>query len=379
MIKLVLLYWGCVGLMYLSAQYHPTPALPDNTHHFLTRKGDLFLTLAITWMTCFSFLRTNYNDTANYIHMWTTAPSIGDFLKSGALLDWTDNPLSELWKSIAHDISDSYHVYFLLPAFLSSYAMVKLLKRYSVDPVLGILLFFSVGTYVMFVAAMKQSIAIAILIYALPYAIDRKYGRFYLLVFVAMLFHTHAFIFLPLPFFFGKPWGKVTWSLLTLVLLSMVTYDQTYGAFMNFAQSIGANVVDFEVFDGHSIHPLRVVIYAIPALLTLIYRDRLFRDSTREENLFANMSIVAAFILSVGLVQGANLFARMATYYEIAFGITLPWIIRKLFNRRSAGLVATIAGILYFAYFLYEFGVSKGFDGEYRSITIWQFVVELFS
>lgn len=71
------------------------------------------------------------------------------------------------------------------------------------------------------------------------------------------------------------------------------------------------------------------------------------------------MSIGAAFVITIGLRQGANLFARMAAYYEIAVGITLPWMINKLFTKQSAQLVSIAAIVLYFVYFLYEFGVSK--------------------
>lgn len=90
------------------------------------------------------------------------------------------------------------------------------------------------------------------------------------------------------------------------------------------------------------------------------------------------MSMVSAFILMIGLVQAANLFARMAAYFEIATAISLPWMIKKLFTKRSARAVTICAAILYFGYFLYEFGVSKDFGNNYSAITLWQFVTSLF-
>ena len=157
----------------------------------------------------------------------------------------------------------------------------------------------------------------------------------------------------------------------------MAAYDAIFGRFMNIALGLGINIVDWELFDGHSIHPLRVVVYWIPAIAALVFQDRLFSDSTRKENLFANLSIGAAFILTIGLRQGANLFARMAAYYEIAAGITLPWMFAKLFTKRSAKLLTVLASVLYLGYFLYEFGVSKGFDSEYVAITLFQFLSDL--
>lgn len=380
--QLILLYWGCVFLMYLSQVYYPTSAQLEGPQtgrwHFMLRKADIFTIAVIVWMTCFSFLRTSYNDTWNYIYAWNSSDGARAFLESGGLLDLTGNPLSNLWREISHDISNNYHIYFFPPALLSSFAAVKLLKKYSVDPAFSMLIFFSLGTYITYVAALKQCFAIFFLLLSIPYAIDRKYIRFYLLVFLAILFHTHAFMFAIVPLLFGKPWGKTSIGFLLAAFFAMATYDATLGAFMEYAQSIGALVAEIEVFDNNPINILRVIVYWIPALLALAFRKRLFSNSTRTENLFVNMSMVSAFILMIGLIQAANLFARMAAYFEIATAISLPWMIKKLFTKRSARAVTICAAILYFGYFLYEFGVSKDFGNDYSAITLWQFVTDLF-
>ena len=143
--QLILLYWGCALMMYLSQSCYPTPAQLDGPkvgkRHFMRRKADIFMVAVIVWMTCFSFLRTSYNDTVHYIYFWERALSVPDFIESGALLDLTGNPLSLLWESFSHTVSENYHVYFLLPAFLSSFAVIRLFKEYSVSPAF-ILLFF---------------------------------------------------------------------------------------------------------------------------------------------------------------------------------------------------------------------------------------------
>lgn len=381
MVQLILLYWGTTLLLFLSertdSRHTGLGLTQTGRHHFMLGRSDLFMALAIFWLTSFSFLRTSYNDTVHYIFFWRNAKDIGAFIADGGLLDLTGNPLSLFWESFAHSYISNYHIYFFPPAFLSSFAVVKLLKRYSVNPAFSLLIFFSIGTYIMYMAAMKQCFAMFFLLLSIPYAEEKKYVRFYLLVAVAVLFHTHAFMFAILPFLFGKPWGKVTWCGFFVVLFGMATYDVTLGAFMRYAQSIGALVDESELFDGHQINVLRVIIYWVPTLLALLFRKRLFRDSTRYDNLFANMAIVSSMILSLGLVQAANLFARMAAYFEFAAAVTLPWMIKKLFTKQSARFVSACAVVLYFGYFLYEFGVSKNFGEQYRSITLWQFFLEL--
>lgn len=380
--QLILLYWGCVFLMYLSQTYYPAePRLTGRQTgkgHFILRHADVFLVLIIAWMTCFSFLRTSYNDTYTYRVFFDEAQSLAEGFANGTFTDWFANPLSMLYRSLVRSFTDNYHIYFFFPAVLSSFSVVKLCKRYSVHPAFSILIFFSIGTYVAYIAALKQCLAMFVLLLALPYGIDRKYVRFYLLVFLAMLFHTHAFMFAIVPFLTAKPWGKHTWAGLVFVVFAILTYDATLGAFMEYAQSLGAFVNENEVFDGHQINILRVLVYWVPALLALVFRRRLFRDSTRTENLFVNMSIVSAFILTIGLVQGANLYARMAAYFELATAIALPWMIQKLFTRRSVRLVYICATILYFIYFLYEFAITKNFSSDYSAITLWQFIASLF-
>ena len=378
---LILLYWGTVFLMYLSQTYYPVETQLDGRQtgkrHFMLRRADVFMIVSILWLTSFSFLRTAYNDTYSYIYAFQNSESLTEGFQNGIFTDLTGNPLSELYESVMRSITANYHVYFLIPALLCSFAVIKLFKKYSVTPSFSLLIFFSIGTYVMYIAALKQCIAMLFLLMALPYAIDKKYVRFYILVFVAVLFHTHAFMFAIVPLLMEKPWGKVTWILLGATLFAMATYVSTLGRFMEYAQSLGAMVAESEVFDSHQINILRVIVYWVPVILALAFRQRLFKDSTKEENLFVNMSLVSAFILTIGLVQGANLFARMAAYFEIATAVALPWMIKKLFTKQSTQLVTGIAAVLYFGYFLYEFGVSKNFNADYSAITLWQFFREL--
>lgn len=375
--KLLLLYWGSALLMYLSQFYFPVQQRNGHRqighNHFLLQRFDIFVFIVIAWMTCFSFLRKSYNDTGTYIVGFNSVVSVAEGIKEGVFTDWTGNPLSMLYRSVVHELTDNYHIYFFFPAFLNSFAVTKLFKQYSVNPAMSLLIMFSIGTYCMYIAAMKQCLAVFFLIAAIPYAIDRKYIRFYALVFIAILFHTHAFMFAIVPLLMEKPWGKFSWILLGLTLFAMATYNVTLGAFMRYAQSLGALVAEDEVFDGHQINALRVAVYWVPALLALIFRRRLFYNSTPAENVFVNMSIASAFILSIGLVEGANLYARMAGYFEIATAVALPWIIKKLFTRQSAKFVTIAATVLYFGYFYFEFAITKDFGSEYSAITLWEF------
>jgi hypothetical protein len=121
-----------------------------------------------------------------------------------------------------------------------------------------------------------------------------------------------------------------------------------------------------------------VAVYWTPALIALVFRKRLFGNATPAECLFVNMSITSALILTVGLAQAANLFARMAAYFEVGMTIALPWMIQKLFKRTSAQFVTVCASVLYFGYFFYENAINMQFDYGYHAISLWDFIVKLF-
>lgn len=381
--KLILLYWGTVFLMYLSQTYYPVKNQlqrhQSGSRHFMWDRSDIFESLSIMFIVNYTFLRTDFNDTYTYRVFFAEAQSISEGFSNGTFMDWTGNPLSMFYRSFVRELTDNYHIYFFFPALMSCGTVVKLCKRYSVNPAFSLLVFYSVGIFTMYMAALKQAMAVCFLIAAIPYLLDKKYVRFYLLVAVACLFHTHAFMFAFVPCLTRKPWGKLTWTLLIVVLFAMATYDTTLGALLNYASSIGFDINENEVFDGHSINVLRVAVYWVPGLLALVFRRRLFRDSTEMENLFVNMSILSAMILMIGLVEGANMYARMTGYFTIGTMIALPWMINKLFTKQSAQFVTICASGLYFGYFWYEYGVNMDFDSGYKAITLWQFIQSLFA
>lgn len=140
-----------------------------------------------------------------------------------------------------------------------------------------------------------------------------------------------------------------------------------WGRLWSMPSPLAALVAEVEVFDDHQINILRVLVYWVPALFALIFRKRLFSSSGRTENLFVNMSMVSAFILTIGLVRGANLYARMAAYFEIGTAIALPWMFQKLFTRRSAQFVTIAAAALYFGTFCMNFRYQMTLAASYSS------------
>ncbi len=384
MIKLLTLYFGVMILMKQSMKYYPVEAGGDGIdltakkgQHFMHCKTDIYMAIAMIWLTCFMFLRTSYNDTTAYINMFYGAETPMAFLASGKLFDLTGNPLFYFYQSFMRSVTNNYHIYFLFPALLISITSVKFIKSYANHPVFSASIFFSIGTVITMMVAMKQGIAIAILLISIPHMLNKNYKAFYGFVFLASLFHAYAFVFAILPLLCNKPWAQRTWLLLIATLIVLFTFDKTVGAFVDYADSIGMHAASEDVFNGASVNIIRVVIYLVPTIISLIFRERLFRSYTKTEALFVNMSILSSFIMALGIADGANMLARAAAFFEIGYVISLPWMIGRLFTQKSFKSIAVIIGFFYFLLFMFDFGVVKDFNNAYNSISFFDFILQL--
>ena len=172
----------------------------------------------------------------------------------------------------------------------------------------------------------------------------------------------------------GRPWNIRTLLFLAGILFVMNNFVQVIGSFLEFANESGKSVAEYEVFDNARINALRVLVYAVVPLMALLLNRHLFWGYyPRQFNVLINMSIISCAVMSLGTISGANMFGRMANYFEIGIICSLTWIIDRAFERSSAKLVHVIASFCFLFYFYYAYGVAMDFDAEYRAVTVWEF------
>lgn len=329
----------------------------------------LVLTLALP-----AALRTSYNDTQNYMRNFAQAPELSVLLQRGRL-NLMQNPLFAIYTSLIRSFTDNHTMFFLFPAFFVQYSYVRFIRRHSPNFMIGIGLYIFLGSYTFSLAAMKQTIAMAILLYAVDALIERKNIRFYLLVFLAFLFHTYALTFAVLPLFTIRPWSPRTFLMLLGIVLVMGNFEKFISTFLDMANESGKNISSSEIIGTASINPLRVAVYAVTPLFALVFRRYLFaRKTDREHNIIVNMSFLSASILSLGLNSGANMFARMGQYFEFGIICGLPWMLTKPFEKNSERLISLIAIACFAGYFYYTNVHWVNFDQVYDRYTILEFL-----
>lgn len=337
------------------------------------RKLDIPFVIMITILALFVGLRTNFNDTYTYISTFKTYPTVSQVINSDHEL--MDNPLFYLFQAFfKHHIIDDANAFFLVIAFFSLGSILHFIKKHSDNFPFSVLIFFALGLYVSHLAAMKQCLAIGILTFAIDALINKKYIRYFIIVFIAMLFHAYAIFFAVLPFFTHKPWSIATYFTIAALLLVMFSFESVITNFLSIADDAGKSIDSKYIFDTESINLFRLAVFAVPPLLSFVFQELLDKVYDRSKMIIMNMSIISFFIMCLGLSGGANLFGRSAIYFELGAIIMTPTIIQNIFDDNSKKLGIIITSGCYLLFFAYSI---QGFSTEYRAISVIELLTNL--
>lgn len=352
MIKLLILLFF-VTLWAILSQQRSEEVLRHTDSERRAKKLDIFCFFLIFALSMFAGLRVDYNDTAAYIRGFRNAVPPREFLADPENLDLLHNPLFYFFQSWMRTLTGNAQVFLMVNSIFVEFSMVRFLKRYSRNFSFSVYLFMTYGTFVFTLAAIKQVMAMAILTYAFPALENKKWLRYYLLVFIAMLFHTYAIAYAILPLFRLKPWSWFTYVFAAALILVMLNFQDTISGFLDFADEQGKTIAEYEVFDDHGVNIFRVLVYAVTPAISFIYQKNLFTHSGPRECVLTHMSIISLAFMILGTVEGANMFARMAMYFEMGTLVCLPGMLKKCFHGKRYQLVSLVAILCFFAYFVY--------------------------
>lgn len=375
MIKLLAVFAASLVLAYVSEKN--TKAVLASGRRYVAYKDWAYVLLVVI-LVLFAGLRTSYNDTYNYIRFYQDAPTLSEFFTNADNLNPFKNPLFYLYQSFLKTCGFNAQMLIFTSAVVTQIGLVRFIKRYSGNFTFSIFIYFTLGTFVFTLAAIKQVVAMAIVTIAFPYLEKQKWGRYYLIVFVAMLFHTYALAFVVLPFFTARPWRKFTFVFVVMMVVLMMNFEDVITSFMEQANDLGKTLADYEIFDNQQVNIFRLAVYAVTPLISLAFQKWVLRDSTKMENVLIHMSIISLAFMSMGTQTGANMFGRMGTYFELGTICCLPKMLNDIFDKRSFKVVAGIAAVCFLGYFTYANAINIDFGQEYHSISLWQFISSLF-
>lgn len=321
-------------------------------------------------------LRQSYNDTYTYKTVYESMETFPEFWESFNP-SLSADPGFNLCNAFMKTKGVSTQNWLMIYALVTIGMYLHFIRKNANDMLLNIFLFFCVGSYTFAGAAIKQSIATAICLVALSFALERKWIRYFLFVFIAMTFHVYSAVYLLVPLLMFKPWTKNTAIMLGMTIVIAFSLQYLFGTINEITSSIGETYSSTE-FSGDGVNVFRVLVCNMPLFLALVYHRELFTECTQQEALMFNLSMINGCIMFIGLFGTANYFARLANYFVATQVITLPWICAKIPERdRKIIKICMIVG--YLIYFYYSTNVVYGkFTNGFRRITVAEYLKQWF-
>lgn len=323
------------------------------------------LILVIPYIIWAGYRTDGWGDTAAYRSAFLDAPSQLGQLPEYLATITKDKGFPVLTVALKCIIGNSDILFFIIIAAVQILCIMYVCRKYSCDYWLSIFLFIMSTDYLGFVHnGMRQFLAITMIFSATELLLKKKYFPLIVIILVASTFHASALFMLPVIFIVqGKAWNKK--SVLCIVACIMVLFfvdrfTDILDSALSATQYSGM-VSDWKEWQDDGTNPIRVLVYSIPMLLSLVGYKQIKAADDKLINISVNCSILTSGIALISMVTSGIFIGRMVEMVSLwALLILLPWELKNLFTVDSSRLVSLFAVVGYIAFFYYQLHFAWG-------------------
>lgn len=232
----------------------------------------------------------------------------------------------QYFEYILLNLTHNYYWLFLIAAFFIVYSFLLIIKKYSINYLLSVFVYITLGIYTFFFNGLRQGIAIAICFLALPYLINKIFLKYLLFVFLASFFHISAWVMLPFYFLVHANF-KLQYKVLSSFLFSLFVSGLliSYLAQDNIRYEAYTEVSDSA---GGYIMLLFYLFFAIVICL-LCKKERLINN---EYKVFEQIYLCGLFLVIPITFLGTSASGpqRVLNYFIPMLVFLIPFIVSKL-------------------------------------------------
>lgn len=322
------------------------------------RVTPIFAVIAVLPLVIWAGSRGYVGDTGAYIQAFRDMPSTISGISSYMDTVTKDQGFYFVSALIKCLIGNRTTVYFIIGAAVQCFLLFRVYRKYSTSYVVSFFLFIASTDYISWIFnGMRQFVAVTITVACFPWIIEKKYVRAIILILIASLFHQSALLVIPFIFIVqGKAWNKKTILFILAVIVAVIFADRFTDILDNMlAETQYQNVVsDWEQFQDDGTNILRVLVYSIPTILSLIGLKYIRKEDNPVINICTNMSIAATGFYVVSMFTSGIFIGRLPVYFSLYGYILLPWMIKNIFTKRSAQLVYVCMIGAYIIFYWYQ-------------------------
>lgn len=228
----------------------------------------------------------------------------------------------QILKYIILLFTKNYFWLFFISSIIVLFCYLSFFKKYSKDYFLSVFIFITFGFYTFYFNGLRQGIAMAISILAIPFLFKDKFLKFFLIILIASLFHKTALIMV-LFYFIINLKVKMEYKIIIVFLgsLGLSSFVIEYLALVNNKYESYAEVS--EKSGGY----LTLLFYFLIGIFIYIYMKK-YRITSIEFNKLAQLYFCGvAFLIPVAMLgAAASGPQRFLFYFVWTVTLLLPYI-----------------------------------------------------
>lgn len=357
----MLLLWLAVGGFFLHKAFPKQQILVAGKREIRWGRPAAIL-VALPYIIWVGVRTSAFGDTLAYRRMFFSAPANLSELGTYINADTKDKGFSLLTVLLKCVIGNSDVLFFLLIAAFQMLCLALVYRTYSADYLTSIFLFVASTDYLSWMFnGMRQFIAVAGVFACFGWMVKKKYLPLIAVILLCATIHASALIMLPIVFIVqGRAWNKKTLFFILCVALAILFVDQfTTVLDQLLAETQYSDMVTNEIWkndDGTNV--LRILVYSVPALLSLLGKRYVDEANDPVINICVNASACTMILYCLSGVTSGIYIGRLPIYTTLMGYIAVPWLIEHIFTKASAQLVKLLMVAAYVAFFYYQMHVG---------------------
>lgn len=302
----------------------------------------------------------NVGDTMSYLGMFQAAPTSLSELFSSFTEDSKDKGFSVFMTLVKAVVGNREIVFFTIIAAVCILCVMAVYRKYSCNFIISAFLFIASGEYIQWTYnGIRQFIPVAILFACIGLILKKKYIPFIILTLILSTIHASALLMIPMVFIVqGRAWNRKTMLLIIAVIIAIASLEQFTDLVTGIMENTqySGEVDQYLSTEGTSLQ--RVLVYSIPAILSLILKRRIDRENNPVINLAANMALITALMYLLSAFTSGIFLGRIPIYFSLYNYILLPWLIEHCFTKNSARLIYLVLIGCYLLFYYFQMHVT---------------------
>lgn len=245
-------------------------------------------------------------------------------------------------------INKSPQFLLIVSSLIINYFVLRFIYKNSNNCILSILIFIFLNYYFMYLTAMRQALAICILLFGYDnYYKDKKKFRFLLTIIVASLFHNSALVSILLLFIPEKKYSNTMFYFVFASSIGAYFFADKIFTIFTFANKYSFYLTS-QYYKGSDIAGI------MNYLVCLIFLFFSFKYGKKINNKKFNnyLYILSINLMFYALAARISIFTRITTYFNIFNIVFLPLVIAEIEKFQNKKILKILFYIMIISYWL---------------------------